>query len=84
MTQTGSVLALPGGYLAFMSAGGQTLTWTSSDGLSWSEDATLDVQTGGHSVAAIDGTVVAFGSQGPPGGDGPQVLVVGTSSAPQE
>jgi hypothetical protein len=84
MTVTGSVLSLPGRYMAFTSAEGQTLTWTSNDGVSWSEDATLDVQTGRHSVAAIDGTVVAFGSRGPLGGGAAQALFVGTSSAPPE
>jgi hypothetical protein len=75
---TGNVVQIPGGFLAFVSAGDLTLTWTSADGSMWEEGTTLDVRTFPFSMAAIDDRVVAFGRRGPLDGDQTQVLFVGT------
>jgi hypothetical protein len=72
---------MSGGFLAFVSAGDLTLTWTSADGSMWEQGPTLDVRTFPFSIAAIDNRVVALVRRGPLDGDQTQVLFVGTVSS---
>jgi hypothetical protein len=77
---TGNVIEAGGGFLAFVTTGDRTLTWTSTDGTAWKASDELPIRTGPSLVAAIDDTIVAFGAAGTANDDQTRVLIVGTVS----
>ncbi len=77
---TGSIIEAGGGFLAFVTAGDRTLTWTSTDGTAWEAGDDLPIRTGPSLVAGIDDTIVAFGAPSATDGDQTRVLIVGAVS----